>query len=99
SQAVVRLKEALINAASLRIFDPDKSIVIKTDASKYAIGAVMEQEGVPVAFESRKMGEREKYMPAYESELLAIVHALTKWKSMIGTRTVTIETDHATLSR
>lgn len=37
-------------------------------------------------------------MPAYESELLAILHAL-KWKSFTGTKVVTVETDHATLSR
>ncbi|PHJ15811.1 retrotransposon ty3-gypsy subclass, partial [Cystoisospora suis] len=45
------------------------------------------------------MGKRESFMPAYESELLAIVHALMKWKSFIGTKVVTVETDHATLSR
>ncbi|PHJ18538.1 transposon ty3-g gag-pol polyprotein, partial [Cystoisospora suis] len=38
-------------------------------------------------------------MPAYESELLAIVHALLKWKSFIDTKPVVVETDHATLSR
>ncbi|PHJ20278.1 gag-pol polyprotein, partial [Cystoisospora suis] len=38
-------------------------------------------------------------MPAYESELRAIVHALTKWRQFIGSKKVIIETDHATLSR
>ncbi|PHJ21885.1 retrotransposon ty3-gypsy subclass, partial [Cystoisospora suis] len=99
SKAVRALKEALINAATLKIFDLDKSITIKTDASKYAIGAVLEQEGVPVAFESRKLSGREQYMPAYEGELLAIVHALLKWRPFIGSKAVTIETDHATLGR
>ncbi|PHJ15615.1 retrotransposon ty3-gypsy subclass, partial [Cystoisospora suis] len=99
SNAVAQLKEALINAATLRIFDPDKPVVLKADASKHAVGAVLEQDGVPVAFESRKMGARAKYMPAYEGELLAIVHALLKWKPFIGTKPVVAETDHATLSR
>ena len=89
----------MINAAALHIFDPEKPIVLKTDASKHAIGAVLEQDGVPVAFESKKMGPREQFLPAYESELLAIVYALTKWKQVIGTRPVTVETDHATLGR
>ncbi|PHJ21491.1 retrotransposon ty3-gypsy subclass, partial [Cystoisospora suis] len=99
SQAVADLKNALQSATAVQIFDPDRPIVIETDASKHAIGAVMEQDGVPVAFESRKTGEREKLMPAYESELRAIVHALTKWKQFIGSKPVTIETDHPTLSR
>ncbi|PHJ22782.1 transposon tf2-1 polyprotein [Cystoisospora suis] len=99
SQAVAHLKDALRSATAVQIFDPDRPIVIKTDASTHAIGAVMKQDGVPVAFESKKSGEREKLMPAYESELRAIVHALTKWKQFIGSKPVTIETDHATLSR
>ncbi|PHJ22840.1 retrotransposable element tf2 155 kda protein type 1, partial [Cystoisospora suis] len=90
SQAVKELKDALINVSMTYIFDPDLPLVIKTDASKYAVGAVLEQGGHPVAFESRKKSEREIYYPAYESELLAIVYALTKWKHFI---------DHATLSR
>ncbi|PHJ18528.1 disease resistance protein, partial [Cystoisospora suis] len=64
----------------------ENPILFKTNASKHAIGAVIEQDGVPVAFESRKMGPREQFLPAYESELLAIVYALTKWKQFIGTR-------------
>ncbi|PHJ15244.1 retrotransposable element tf2 kda protein type 1 [Cystoisospora suis] len=39
------------------------------------------------------------FHPAYESELLAIVYSLIKWKHFIGTRLVTIETDYATLGR
>lgn len=38
-------------------------------------------------------------MRAHESELLAIVYALGKWKPFSGTSLVTVETDHATLSR
>ncbi|PHJ21818.1 retrovirus-related pol polyprotein from transposon, partial [Cystoisospora suis] len=45
------------------------------------------------------LSTRDQFLPAYESELLAIVYALTKWKSFIGTKPVTVETDHATLSR
>ncbi|PHJ24296.1 retrotransposon ty3-gypsy subclass, partial [Cystoisospora suis] len=82
----------------LKIYDPDKQLTIETDASKYAIGAVLEQDGPPIAFESKKLGKREQFIPAYESELLplAIVYALMKWKQLIGTKKVRIETDHAT---
>lgn len=56
------------------------------------------QKGRPLAFAPRKANERERQMPANESELRAIVLALTRWRQFIGTRTVTTETDHATLS-
>ncbi|PHJ21918.1 retrotransposon ty3-gypsy subclass, partial [Cystoisospora suis] len=99
TRAVQDLKSALITTTNLQIYHPDKPLVIKTDASKYALGAVLEQEGKPIAFESRKTNMRERTMPAYESELRAIVHALTRWRQFIGSKTVTVETDHATLSR
>ncbi|PHJ19501.1 retroelement [Cystoisospora suis] len=99
SRAVHDLKDSLVHATNLHIFDPGKPMVIKTDASQHAIGAVLEQEGQPVAFESRKLSTRDQFLPAYESELLAIVYALTKWKSFMGTKLVMVETDHATLSR
>ncbi|PHJ18930.1 retrotransposon protein [Cystoisospora suis] len=63
-----------------------------------AIGAVLEQ-GQPIAFESKKLGVQEQFIPAYESELLAIVYASMKWKQLIGTKKVRIETYHATLGR
>ncbi|PHJ18928.1 retrotransposon ty3-gypsy subclass [Cystoisospora suis] len=99
SQAVKELKDASINVTMTNSFNPDLPLVLKTDASKYAVGAVLEQDGKPIAFESRKKLGREIYYPAYESELLANIYAPTKWKHFNGTRLVTIETDHATLSR
>ncbi|PHJ19682.1 retrotransposon nucleocapsid protein [Cystoisospora suis] len=99
SQAVHELKKKLMDATNVHIFDPEEPITINTEASKHAVGAVLGQNGYPIAFESKKMGTRDKFLPAYESELLAIVYALTKWKSFIGSKLVTVETDHATLSR
>ncbi|PHJ16740.1 retrotransposon ty3-gypsy subclass [Cystoisospora suis] len=99
TEAVQRLKDALAAVTLLKIYDPDKELTLKTDASKHAIGAVLEQEGHPKAFESRKLGPRKQFIPAYKSELLAIVYALMKWKQLIGTKKVRIETDHATLGR
>ncbi|PHJ18927.1 hypothetical protein CSUI_007244 [Cystoisospora suis] len=54
TKAVQRLKDALATVTFLKIYDPDKELTIKTDASKYAIRAVLEQEGQPIAFESKK---------------------------------------------
>lgn len=40
SDAVQKSKDALAEETLLRVYDPDKPVTIKTDASKYAVGAV-----------------------------------------------------------
>ena len=49
------MKQALLSAVALRLVDPDRGFVLRTDTSDYANGAVMEQlfhdgRHVPVAF-------------------------------------------------
>ena len=53
--AFSRLKERLLGQLGLFLVDPDKGFVLRTDASDYAVGAVLEQvrddwSHVPVAF-------------------------------------------------
>jgi hypothetical protein len=57
TSAFDKLKLALCNAPVLRIFDPAKPIEVVTDASSFALGAVLLQDGLPVAYESRKLNE------------------------------------------
>ncbi|PHJ21784.1 os07g0510800 related [Cystoisospora suis] len=99
TRVVEMLKSDLAEVTQVKLFDPDKDIVIKSDASKYAVEAVLEQDGQPIAFEPRKLGPRQQGLPAYKAELVAIVHALMKWKHFIGDREVSVETDHGTLGR
>ena len=49
------MKWALLGAVGLHLIDPDRKFVLSTDASDYAIGAVLEQvlddgQHVPVAY-------------------------------------------------
>lgn len=62
------LMQSLVNATNLNIVDLGKPITIKTATSKHATGAVLEQEGRPIAFEFRKVTQRDQTLPAYESE-------------------------------
>jgi len=70
----------LTSSPTLAIFDPSKPVSIHTDASKFAIGAVLMQDGRPIAFDSRKLSQHEINYPVREKEQLAIVFALTKWR-------------------
>ena len=83
--------------------DPDKGFVLRTDASDYAVGAVLEQvrcDGthVPVAFWSRVLAEgQRRTWTAREKETYAIVCALRKWSGHIGLQPVLVCTDHQSL--
>ncbi|GJJ76350.1 hypothetical protein EMPS_08709 [Entomortierella parvispora] len=64
-----KLKAAITSAPVLRIFDPALSTAIDTDASGFAIGAVLFQtdqfgRSRPVAFTSRKLNPAERNYPS-----------------------------------
>ena len=93
------LKKAMTQAPVLVIFDPSRPVSVHTDASKYAIGAVLMQDGRPVAFESRKLSSAEINYPMHEKEQLAVVHALRKWRIYLHSTAepFTVYTDHESL--
>ena len=83
--------------------DLDKGFVLRTDASDYAVGAVLEQirddrTHVPVAFWSRILAEgQRRTWTAREKETYAIVCALRKWSGHIRLQPVVVCTDHQSL--
>jgi hypothetical protein len=62
------LKGILVKAPVLKLPDFDKEFEIHSDASDFAIGGVLVQEGRPVAFESKKLSETERRWPTHEKE-------------------------------
>ena len=97
------LKERLLGQLGLFLVDPDKGFVLRTDASDYAVGAVLEQirddgSHVPVAFWSRILAEgQRRTWTTREKETYAIVCALRKWSGHIGLQPVVVCTDHQSL--
>ena len=55
------------------------------------------QEGQPIAFESRKLNDREKSMPTYNKEMLVILHAVTKWRPYLLGSKLKVHTIHISL--
>ena len=82
------LKKKFSEEPVLIMPDQTKPFQIKTDASKYASGAVLTQtdmnsEQHPIAFLSKNFTEMERNYDVYDRELLAIIRALTKWRHYI----------------
>jgi hypothetical protein len=50
------------------------------DASGVGLGAVLLQDGRPVAFESRKLSPAEQNYAVIEHEMLGVIHALKTWR-------------------
>ncbi|MCO5558788.1 hypothetical protein L7F22_012375 [Adiantum nelumboides] len=92
-----KLKVAIAAAAVFTIVDPNETFVLETDASGETMGAVLMQRGRSVAFESKKLDRAQRNYLAYERELLAIIHALKKWKQYLYGATFEVRTDHESL--
>ncbi|KAJ6436919.1 hypothetical protein O9K51_10455 [Purpureocillium lavendulum] len=78
-QAFECLKTAFQNGPILKHFDPSRPIRVETDASQFAIGAIISQlhddRWHPVAFLSRKLQDAETRYAVPDCELLAITEA------------------------
>jgi hypothetical protein len=96
-QTFDKMKEVMSTCPVLALPDFSQSFVLECDASGVGIGAVLMQGGHPIVFESRKLNESERLYPIYDKEMLAIMHALTKFRQyLVGSRFV-VKTDHNSL--
>ncbi|CAI7801038.1 unnamed protein product [Closterium sp. NIES-54] len=93
-KAFEEVKHKLTNAPVLVLPNPQKPYEVVTDASTVGLGAVLLQEGRPVAFESRKLSPAEQRYTTTEQELLAVVHALRTWRCYLEGVEFVVTTDH-----
>lgn len=96
--AFEKLKGAIMTDPVLALPDMSKPFVVETDASDYALGGVLIQEGHPIAFESRKLKDVERRYPAHEKELLAVVHCLRQWRHYLLGFPFSVKTDNTAVS-
>jgi len=83
--AFEELKRRFTTALILAHFDPTRQVIIESDASDIALGAVLSQRDEanglhPVAFHTRKFQPAEINYEIHDKELLAIVDAFKHWR-------------------
>ena len=96
--AFENLKRAVMENPVLTLPDVTKPFEVQTDASDFALGGVLLQEGHPVAFESHKLSEAERRYTAQEKELLAVIHCLRTWRHYLLGSKFLVKTDNSAVS-
>jgi hypothetical protein len=102
--AFVLLKESFISAPILTHFIPDRPIIVETDASDYALAAILSiqlenSEIHPVAFHSRSFNPTELNYDMHDKKLYAIFEAFRIWQHYLDGSALPIDvvTDHKNL--
>lgn len=96
-QAFDQLKVAMVNTPVLALPNFDRPFSIETDACDTGIGAVLVQDGHPIAFFSKALGVRNQRLSTYEKEFLAVMMAVDKWRAYLQRGPFVILTDHKSL--
>src|SRR5258706_9882013 len=104
SKAFEFLKIAFTTALVLAHFDPDRGILVETDASDYVSAGVMSQHdnnGILhlVAFFSKKHTPAECNYEIYDKELMAIIHCFEEWHAELEStpHPIQVLSDHCNL--
>ena len=91
------IKEKLTHAPLLALPNFAKTFEVECDASGLGIGAVLMQEGRPIAYFSEKLSGAALKYPTYDKELYALVRALETWQHYLWPKEFVIHTDHESL--
>ena len=70
----------LSSALVLGLSNFENFFLVETDACVTGIGAILSQEGRPIAFFSLKLSEARQKWTMYEQEFYAIVRACHQWE-------------------
>ena len=92
------MKRLLTEAPVLAFYDAKKTVIKECDSSSVGLGAVITQEGRPIAFASHALTATERNYAQIEKECLAIVFATEHFDQyIIGKEKVKVLSDHKPL--
>ena len=77
--------------------DFTKTFIVECDPSTNGISKVLMQDERPIAFESRPIKGKFLHKAIYEKEMLAMLHALKKWRPYLMGRHFKVKMDHDSL--
>lgn len=99
-KAFCQVKMAMVQApvSVLAMLDFSQEFVLETDAYDRGIGAVLTQNGHPIAYLSKALGVKAQALSTYEKECLAILMAVQKWRAYLQHSEFVILTDHRSLT-
>ena len=97
-QAKQQLIKKLTEGPILQKPNLKEPLILTTDASDDAIGAVLSQDNKPIAFLSKTFSDTERRWPIYEKELFAVVYALEKWDYWLLGADLTVITDNSAVT-
>ncbi|KAJ9526429.1 hypothetical protein QJQ45_009904 [Haematococcus lacustris] len=91
------LKSAVANVPMLRLPDHTQPFQVYCDASLQGVGAVLMQDGYPLAYLSKKLSSAKVNYTTGEQEMLALVSACKEWRCYLEGVPFTLFTDHKPL--
>ena len=98
TQAFDNMKQIMAREVILAFPDFNKPFHIYTDASDTQLGAVITQEGKPIAFYSKKLNPAQTRYTTTEKELLSIVATCKEFRTILLGQQLVIYTDHENLT-
>ena len=97
--ALNKIKSLLSKEPCLRYYDLKEEVTIEADASQFGLGAVLYQQGQPVAWASRTLTKTERNYAQIEKEMLALVYACERIDHYLhGRKSINALTDHKPLA-
>jgi len=98
AEAFRKMKKVIAKEVLLAYPDFSKPFVLHTDASATQLGAVISQDGKPIAFYSRKLNSAQTRYTTTERELLSIVETLKEFRNILLGQKIVVHTDHKNLT-